>query len=83
MNKYMVYLDDGENVFKVAVPAESVESACKFVQGNGEVIAVKDVTDDYQILERDVIDALLQADFGDTEIDFIARALREMNITHI
>lgn len=43
--KYFVYLDDGKRVYKVAVPAEDVESAIAYCTGNGEVIAAKDVTD--------------------------------------
>lgn len=80
MNKYMVYIEDSKSVYKLAIPAESVESACDYVQGNGEVIAVKDVTDEYPISESKVRFALENGGFGTTEIDFIARALERMNI---
>ena len=44
MKKYMVYMDDGRDCFKVAVPANNEKAARKYVEGNGEVISVKDVT---------------------------------------
>lgn len=42
MKKYMVYLDDGKDCFKVAVPAVNEKAARKYVEGNGEVIAVRE-----------------------------------------
>ena len=49
MKKYMVYLDDGRDCYKVAVPAANEKAARKYVEGNGEVIAVKDISEDYPI----------------------------------
>lgn len=46
----MVYLDDGKDCFKVAVPAVNEKAARKYVEGNGEVIAVKDITEDFPIM---------------------------------
>lgn len=37
MKKYMVYMDDGRDCFKVAVPAMNEKEARKYVEGNGEV----------------------------------------------
>lgn len=78
--KYMVYLDDGRNVFKVAVAAICEEAAMAFVAGNGEVIAVKDVTEEYPIDNSKVMDALIAGGFGEYERDFICRALAEFGI---
>lgn len=75
MKKYMVYIDDGKNCFKVAVPAKSEKEACKYVEGNGEVIAVKDITEDFPISLDKVAEALKHANFGETEIDLITRCL--------
>lgn len=75
MKKYMVYMDDGRDCFKVAVPAVSEKAARKYVEGNGEVIAVKDITDDYPISLDKVVQALRNAQFGQTEIDLITRCL--------
>lgn len=42
LHVYDVYCDDGAAVIKVTVPAESKKSAAEYVQGNGEVVAIKD-----------------------------------------
>ena len=41
MNVYDLYMDDGHNTFKVTVPAFSKKDAKEYVQGNGEVEAIK------------------------------------------
>ena len=46
MKKYMIYLDDGRDCYKLAIPAKDEKAAREYVQGNGEVIAVKEVTND-------------------------------------
>lgn len=75
MNKYMVYMDDGSNCYKVAVPASSEKDARKYVEGNGEVIAVKNVTKDFPIDVDKVVDALRGTSFDEIEIDYIVRCL--------
>ena len=50
---YQVYLDDGsDNVIKVLIPAVSEDDALDWVEGNGEVVAVKDVTDEHLFSEQ-------------------------------
>ena len=61
MKKYMVYMDDGRDCFKVAVPANNEKTARKYVEGNGEVIAVKDITEDFPISLDKVAQALKNA----------------------
>lgn len=78
LRKYMVYLDDGESCYKVAIPAKNEKAAREYVAGNGEVIAVKDVTDEYPISLNKVAQAL--RDFGDTERDIILRTLQSKGI---
>ena len=80
MKKFMVYLDDGKDVYKLAIPAKDEKTAREYVQGNGEVIAVKEVTNDYPISVDKVAQALKNANFGQIEIDYITRALSEINI---
>lgn len=80
MRKYMVYMDDGRDCFKVAIPAANEKEARKFVEGNGEVIAIKDVTKDFPISLDKVTQALTNAQFGQIEIDLIARCLSFNNI---
>ncbi|MCC8077601.1 MAG: hypothetical protein LIO60_04525 [Oscillospiraceae bacterium] len=75
MKKYMVYMDDGRDCFKVAVPAKNEKAARDYVMGNGEVIAVKDITDEYPISLDKISDALKKAQFGQTEIDLVLRCL--------
>ena len=80
MKKYLVYMDDGHNCFKLAIPADSVKAAKKYVSGNGEIIKVTDVTEDYPISVEKVGETLLKAGFGEYETDFITRALTQINI---
>ena len=81
MKKYMVYMDDGKNCFKIAVPAKNEKSAIEYVKGNGEIIAVKDVTEEFPISTEKVAKALLSDHFGEIEIDLITRWLQMNNIT--
>lgn len=75
LKKYMVYMDDGKDCFKVAVPAINEDAAKEYVKGNGEVIAVKDVTEDYKISIDKVRTALMKEEFSVAEVDFITRCL--------
>lgn len=81
MKKYIAYLDDGESVIKVAVPANNAAGVKRYVAGNGEIIKVKDVTDEYPISSVKVKLALEQSGFGETEKWLIVRALELMGIT--
>ena len=80
MKKYMVYLDDGKTCFKVAVPAINEKKAKEYVANNGEIIAIKDITEDFPIDLDKVTQALRLSHFGDTEIDIITRCLIINNI---
>lgn len=80
MRKYMVYMDDGCSCFKLAIPAANEKGARKYVEGNGEIIAVRDVTDDWSISIDKVAKALKDAQFGPLEIDLITRCLDFNNI---
>lgn len=37
MKKFMVYIDDGRNAMRIAVPAENAKAAKKYAEGNGEI----------------------------------------------
>lgn len=82
LKKFMVYMDDGKSVFKVAIPAKDENSARYYVAGNGEVIAVKDVTEEFPISIDKVVDALKKSNFGQIEIDLIQRTLSSTNIAN-
>ena len=78
--KYFVYVDDGTVVFRVAVAAPDEKAAAAFCEGNGEIVAVKDVTDAWHIDVRRVSKALLDAGFSGTEHDFIVRLCTEFGV---
>ena len=80
LKKFMVYIDDGTDAFRVAIPAKDEKMAREYVAGNGEVIAVKDITEQYPISVNKVFDALKKANFSDIEIDLIQRTLTFTNI---
>ena len=80
LKKYMVYMDDGRNVFKAAIPAKNEKEAREYVQGNGEVVAIKDVTDEYPIDVIKIRDALKAAAFGEAEINYVIRTLENVGI---
>lgn len=72
---YNVYLDDGDNVYKIVVPAENEEEAVKYCQGNEEIVAVKKNDLDYSIDTAALADYLRRGGWGKTEIDIITRTL--------
>lgn len=80
MRKYAVYIDDTHDCFKLFIPAESEKKAREYCEGNGLIVAVRDVTDYYQIDLHKVAVALKNADFGQPEIDFITRCLAQCRI---
>lgn len=80
MKKYMIYMDDGEDCFKVPVPAENEDLALRYVRGNGEVIAIRDATEEYPISSDKVRSALKSAGFGLIEINLIMMALESVDI---
>lgn len=80
MKKYMVYMESGNDLYKIAVPADSEKKAREYVNGNGEVLLVKDVTEEYYIDACKVAGTLLDAGFGEKEVDFIVRTLQQTRI---
>lgn len=82
MKKYMVYIDDGERCFKHAVVAKTEKAALKYCEGAGEVIAVKDITEEYPISLEKVKEALMFARFGETEMQLILETLENNDIAH-
>ena len=73
VNAYAVYMDDGRDAFKVIVPATTEKEARNYVDGNGEVIAVKEV--DIPLHVGKIADALLAAHFGRQEVDVVTRII--------
>lgn len=81
LKKYFAYVDDGQEVYKLCIPAESEKIAREWCDGSGEVIAIKDVTEEYHIDTGKVRKALLEAGFGNYEVDWISRTLQDFQIT--
>ena len=67
----MVCIDDGEHCYKV-----------EYVKGNGEIIAVKDVTEDFPICASDLYTVLKEAGYDQHTIDFINGCLVKYNIAN-
>jgi hypothetical protein len=80
LKKYLVYMDDGKDVFRLAIPAENKKAAADYVKGNGEIVKITDVTDRYPISLEYVYKALTSAGFGETETDLITRTLLQAEI---
>ena len=82
LHVYTVYLEDGNNCFKVTVPAESEKEARNFVSGNGDIITVKDSP--LQDIDCNYLaDTLRRGGWGQMEIDVITRALFKCGLERI
>lgn len=55
---YKVYLEDNDSCFSTLIPAENEQEVAKQVEGNGEIIAIKDVSDTSRIDTDTVYDIL-------------------------
>lgn len=83
---FMVYIDGGTDhdgndiLMKIAVPAKDEQDARDYVAGNGDIIAVQDVSDQYRINASRVYDALEKSNFTQHEIDYIVRTLQRTEI---
>ena len=80
LRKYFVFVDDDDNAMKIAVPAQNEKEARDFVTGNGEIIAVKDVTESFEIPSTKVWEALEKGGFTDQQRDFLYRTLYRTGI---
>lgn len=79
MNVYDLYMDDGHNTFKITVPAFSKKDAKEYVEGNGEVVAIK--PSELQDIDLNCLaDTLKRNAWGQQEIDVITRALAQIGL---
>ena len=79
MNVYDLYMDDGHSTFNVTVPAFSKKDAKEYVQGNGDVVAVK--PSELQDIDLNCLaDTLKRSGWGQQEIDIIVRALAQIGL---
>lgn len=77
---YDVYMDDGRDVFKVVIPAESKQAATKAVAGNGEVVKIRENTLVPNIDCNALADTLRKNAWGDAEIQVITRTLAAVGL---
>lgn len=83
LRKYMVYMEDEDYVYKVVVPAENEQVARDYVDGNGEVILIKDLTEEnkLRIFSKNVVEALKNYGFSTTQTNLIIRTLEITGVT--
>lgn len=77
---YDVYMDDGRDVFKVVIPAESKQAATKAVSGNGEVVKIRENATVQNIDCNVLADTLRKDGWGDAEIQVITRTLAAVGL---
>lgn len=77
---YDVYMDDGRDVFKVVIPAESKQAATKAVAGNGEVVKIRENATVQNIDCNTLADTLRKDGWGDAEIQVITRTLAAVGL---
>ena len=79
MKIFTVYLEDGENCYKLTIPAFTKEQAIQYTAGNGEVIAIKEnkkENDDLVDIDCNHLALTLRnKGWGQMEIDVITRTL--------
>mgnify|MGYP000880604981 CR=1 FL=1 len=77
MKIYEVILEGGNDVFKTLIPAKSTKDVKKQVQGNGEIVKIKDVTYKYPI-SIDFIRNELRGKLGYEELTIVLRILQNI-----
>ena len=79
MKIFTVYLEDGDNCYKLTIPAFTKEQAIQYTAGNGEVIAIKEnkkENDDLVDIDcQHLANTLKNSGWGQMEIDTITRTL--------
>lgn len=72
---YEVYMDDGHDCFKVTVPAQTKQGAIDYVNGNGEIIAIRE-SENLRDIDVDCLAETLRLNsWGQMEIDVITRLI--------
>ena len=72
---YDVYMDDGRDCFKVTVPAQTKQGAIDYVNGNGEIIAIRE-SESLKDIDVDYLAETLRLNgWGQMEIDVITRLI--------
>lgn len=77
MKRFMVYTESAGYLSKSAIVAENKKEAEELFTKQVEVVAVKDVTDDYVISESQLRESLESGGFGVYEIEFIIQSVNK------
>ena len=86
LKAWEVYMDDGQDAFKLYVPAENKKDVAQYVQGNGEIIAIRECKNplgpdgEYLIDTAFLMQTLRNAGFGKMERDLIIRTLERATV---
>jgi hypothetical protein len=73
---YKVIFEDRDNVYREYIPADNETSAEAYVHGNGDIISIKDVTEDFPINLDHLSKTLSRAGYGRPEMDAIIRIMQ-------
>lgn len=79
-NVYDIYYDDGQNVGKIVLPAESEKQAKEYLHGNGDVVAIRKDPIVQDIDLRSLTRTLQLDGWGSIEIEVITRALEMVGL---
>ena len=81
---YQLYLDDGTDmVIKVLVPGISEADALDYADGNGELVSMKDVTDEFRFSDQalqEMTRALRADGYGKHTADIITRLIEQTGL---
>ena len=80
MKIFAVYLESKDDLFKTLIPAECEEEAMERCIGNGEVIAVKDVTSNHRFDTVELWKTLEQAGYDKEKIQLLDRLLENLGL---
>jgi hypothetical protein len=78
---YSVITEDLTNAYKMLIPAPDKKAAEKYVEGNGEIVSVKET--DWDIDVDCLADTLKRNGWGQAEIDIITRTLYSVGLDRI
>ena len=70
---YSVITEDDTNAYKFLIPAPDKKSAAQYVEGNGDILCVKET--DWDINIDYLASSLRNTGWGQAEIDIITRTL--------
>lgn len=80
MRIFTVYLEDGDNVYKVLVPAENEEAAKEQANGNGDIVTIKDSTSENRFDTPELWGILEKAGYDKKKIQLLDRLLENLGL---